>query len=66
MNIQSSQEIVEYLKMCYGHYQQVGYFYDFETYKILDFVGLSHALKQAQANLSLKPPKQMKDINQIK
>ena len=52
--------------MCYGHYQQVGYFYDFETYKILDFVGLSHALKQAQANLSLKPPKQMKDINQIK
>lgn len=47
VNIQKSQHIVRFMKQCYLNYQQITYFYDHESYKILDYVSLSQAQKQA-------------------
>lgn len=46
-NIKKSQQIVQYVKQVYTNYQNLTYCYDFETYKILDFAGLSSAIKQS-------------------
>ena len=71
MNIQKSEEIVEYMKKCYSHFQQMSYFYDFDTYKILDYVALSNDLREAQPVVfgSLQETmlvQKVKDMPQIK
>ena len=45
-NIQKSTQVIQVFKWILQTWQQVGYYYDFEAYRVLDAVALSHTLRK--------------------